>query len=128
MENEEIKEELASLGEAIKIKLVPKDPKIQKRDHRNSSWNWGDEAAIFVGIYLICIEDFDAQGWKMSLMSLNESEKGVIKKLHLDLREMKFLKENESGFIVYNEFQQLKVRDEFTLLQLPWPYCQRLKK
>ena len=50
MENEEIKEENSSLGEAIKIKLVPKDPE----DSKNAiieirAGTGGDEAAIFAG-------------------------------------------------------------------------------
>ena len=66
----------------------------------------------------------------MSLMSLNESEKGGYKEIAFGLEgnevfgKMKF----ESGVHRVQPFQQLRVRDEFTLLQLPWPYCQRLKK
>ena len=87
MENEEIKEELASLGEAIKIKLVPKDPE----DSKNAiieirAGTGGDEAAIFAGDLFDMYRRFaDAQGWKMSLMSLNESEKGGYKEIAFGL-------------------------------------------
>lgn len=85
MENDEIKEELTTLEEAIKIKLVPKDPE----DSKNAiieirAGTGGDEAAIFAGDLFDMYRRFaDGQGWKMSLMSLNESEKGAIKKLLL---------------------------------------------
>lgn len=93
MENDEIKEELTTLEEAIKIKLVPKDPE----DSKNAiieirAGTGGDEAAIFAGDLFDMYRRFaDGQGWKMSLMSLNESEKGAIKKLLLVWKAMKFL-------------------------------------
>jgi peptide chain release factor 1 len=87
MENAEIKDELSKLEEEIKIKLVPKDPE----DSKNAiieirAGTGGDEAAIFAGDLFDMYRRYaDAQGWKMSLMSLNESEKGGYKEIAFGL-------------------------------------------
>ena len=86
-ENGEIKGELADLEEEIKIKLVPKDPE----DKNNAimeirAGTGGDEAAIFAGDLFDMYRRYaDGQGWKMSLMSLNESEKGGYKEIVFSL-------------------------------------------
>jgi peptide chain release factor 1 len=83
LENEEIKQELVTLAEAVKIKLLPKDPE----DSKNAiieirAGTGGDEAAIFAGDLFDMYRRFaDGEGWKMSLMSLNESEKGGFKEI-----------------------------------------------
>ncbi|MBO6534696.1 MAG: peptide chain release factor 1 [Balneolaceae bacterium] len=87
MENAEIKDELSKLEKEIKIKLVPKDPE----DSKNAiieirAGTGGDEAAIFAGDLFDMYRRYaDAQGWKMSLMSLNESEKGGYKEIAFGL-------------------------------------------
>ncbi len=87
LENVQIKEELATLEEEIKIKLVPKDPE----DSKNAiieirAGTGGDEAAIFAGDLFDMYRRYaDSQGWKMSLMSLNESEKGGYKEIAFGL-------------------------------------------
>ncbi len=86
-ENFEIKDELAKLEEDIKIKLVPKDPE----DSKNAiieirAGTGGDEAAIFAGDLFDMYRRYaDDQGWKLSLMRLNESEKGGYKEIAFSL-------------------------------------------
>lgn len=87
MENEEIEEELVKLEEEIKIKLVPKDPE----DSKNAiieirAGTGGDEAAIFVGDLFDMYRRYsDKMGWSLSLLSLNESEKGGYKEIVFSL-------------------------------------------
>jgi peptide chain release factor 1 len=87
MENAEIKGELVELEEEIKMKLVPKDPE----DSKNAiieirAGTGGDEAAIFAGDLFDMYRRYaDGQGWKMGLMSLNESEKGGYKEIAFSL-------------------------------------------
>ena len=87
MENSDIKKELAELEEEIKVKLVPKDPE----DSNNAimeirAGTGGDEAAIFAGDLFDMYRRYaDGQGWKMSLMSVNESEKGGYKEVVFSL-------------------------------------------
>ena len=87
MENSEIKEELEKLESEIKIKLVPKDPE----DSKNAiieirAGTGGDEAAIFAGDLFDMYRRYsDSQGWKLSLLSLNESEKGGYKEITFSL-------------------------------------------
>lgn len=86
-ENAEIKEELEKLESEIKIKLVPKDPE----DSKNAiieirAGTGGDEAAIFAGDLFDMYRRYsDSQGWKLSLLSLNESEKGGYKEITFSL-------------------------------------------
>ncbi len=86
-ENAEIKEELAELESAIKMKLIPKDPE----DSRNAiieirAGTGGDEAAIFAGDLFDMYRRYaDSQGWKMSVLSVNESEKGGYKEITFSL-------------------------------------------
>lgn len=82
-ENAEIKKELEALEEEIKMKLVPKDPE----DSKNAiieirAGTGGDEAAIFAGDLFDMYRRYaDQEGWKMSLLSVNESEKGGYKEI-----------------------------------------------
>lgn len=82
-ENKEIKTELQELEEEIKMKLLPKDPE----DSKNAiveirAGTGGDEAAIFAGDLFDMYRRYaDSQGWKMSMMSVNESEKGGYKEI-----------------------------------------------
>lgn len=86
-ENEEIKEEQEKLEAEIKIKLVPKDPE----DSRNAivevrAGTGGDEAAIFAGeLFEMYRRYADDQGWKLSILSLHESEKGGYKEITFSL-------------------------------------------
>ncbi|MEO1021473.1 MAG: peptide chain release factor 1 [Bacteroidota bacterium] len=87
LENTEIQEELMKLEEEIKMKLIPKDPE----DSKNAiieirAGTGGDEAAIFAGDLFDMYRRFsDGQGWKLSLLSLNESEKGGYKEISFSL-------------------------------------------
>ena len=87
MENSEIKGELATLEEDIKMKLVPKDPE----DSKNAiveirAGTGGDEAAIFAGDLFDMYNRFASkEGWKLSLMGINESEKGGYKEIVFSL-------------------------------------------
>lgn len=86
-ENKEIVVELEQLEEEIKIKLVPKDPE----DSKNAivevrAGTGGDEAAIFAGDLFDMYNRYASQqGWKLSLMSINESEKGGYKEIVFSL-------------------------------------------
>lgn len=86
-ENKEIVGELEKLEEEIKMKLVPKDPE----DSKNAiieirAGTGGDEAAIFAGDLFDMYRRFaDGEDWKMSLLSINESEKGGYKEISFSL-------------------------------------------
>ncbi|WP_350200560.1 peptide chain release factor 1 [Gracilimonas sp.] len=86
-ENTEIKQQLADLEEEIKMKLIPKDPE----DSKNAiievrAGTGGDEAAIFAGdLFEMYRRYADKQGWKMSIMSINHSEKGGYKEIVFQL-------------------------------------------
>lgn len=86
-ENKEIKTELAELEEAIKFKLIPKDPE----DSKNAiieirAGTGGDEAAIFAGdLFEMYRKYADSQNWNLSLMSITESDKGGYKEIVFSL-------------------------------------------
>jgi peptide chain release factor 1 len=86
-ENENLKPRLEKLVEDIKFKLIPKDPD----DSKNvivelRAGTGGDEAAIFVGDLFDMYRRYaDKMGWKMNVLSLNESEKGGYKELTFGL-------------------------------------------
>ena len=86
-ENKEIKVELEELEEEIKMKLLPKDPE----DSKNAiievrAGTGGDEAAIFAGDLFDMYRRYsDKMGWNLSLLSLNESEKGGYKEITFSL-------------------------------------------
>lgn len=86
-ENEELKPRLEELEEKIKFKLIPKDPD----DSKNvivelRAGTGGDEAAIFVGDLFDMYRRYsDKMGWKLNLLSLNDSEKGGYKELTFGL-------------------------------------------
>ena len=87
VENKEIKMELGRLEEELKIKLVPKDPE----DSKNAivevrAGTGGDEAAIFAGDLFDMYRRYsDDLGWKLQILSLNESEKGGFKEISFSL-------------------------------------------
>lgn len=87
MENEELKPELEELEEQIKYKLIPKDPD----DSKNviveiRAGTGGDEAAIFAGDLFDMYRRYaDKMGWKQSIMSLSESDKGGFKEMVFSL-------------------------------------------
>lgn len=86
-ENKEIVVELQELEDNIKMKLVPKDPE----DSKNAivevrAGTGGDEAAIFAGDLFDMYNRYaSSEGWKLSLMSINESEKGGYKEIVFSL-------------------------------------------
>ncbi len=87
MENKDLKPELEALKEQIKFKLIPKDPD----DSKNviveiRAGTGGDEAAIFAGDLFDMYRRYaDKMGWKQSIMSLSESEKGGFKEMVFNL-------------------------------------------
>lgn len=87
MENEELEPRLEELEEQIKFKLIPKDPD----DSKNviveiRAGTGGDEAAIFAGdLYDMYRRYADSMGWKQSIMSLSNSEKGGFKEIVFSL-------------------------------------------
>ena len=86
-ENKELKAELVRLEEELKIKLVPKDPE----DSKNAivevrAGTGGDEAAIFAGDLFDMYRRYsDDLGWKLQILSLNESERGGFKEISFSL-------------------------------------------
>ena len=86
-ENRELKPRLEELEEEIKFKLIPKDPD----DSKNviveiRAGTGGDEAAIFAGdLFEMYRRYADQMGWKLSIMNLNESEKGGFKEIIFSL-------------------------------------------
>ena len=86
-ENKELKAELVQLEEELKIKLLPKDPE----DSKNAivevrAGTGGDEAAIFAGDLFDMYRRYsDDLGWKLQILSLNESEKGGFKEISFSL-------------------------------------------
>ncbi len=86
-ENAEIKQGFIDLEDAIKMKLIPKDPE----DSKNAivevrAGTGGDEAAIFAGdLFEMYRRYADKQGWKMSILSINHSEKGGYKEIIFSL-------------------------------------------
>ena len=72
---------LTSLENKLKILLIPKDP----NDNKNTileirSGTGGDEAALFAAnLYRLYIRYAERQGWKIDIMSMNENEGGGIK-------------------------------------------------
>ena len=86
-ENQELKPHLEELEEKIKFKLIPKDPD----DSKNvivelRAGTGGDEAAIFAGDLFDMYRRYsDKMGWKLNLLSLNESDKGGYKELTFGL-------------------------------------------
>lgn len=87
VENQELKPKLEKLEEEIKFKLIPKD----SDDSKNvivevRSGTGGDEAAIFAGDLFDMYRRYaDKMGWKQSVMSLSESDKGGFKEIVFSL-------------------------------------------
>lgn len=86
-ENKEIVVQLEELEDEVKMKLVPKDPE----DSKNAiieirAGAGGDEAAIFAGdLFEMYRRYADDEKWKMSLMTINHSEKGGYKEIIFSL-------------------------------------------
>ena len=86
-ENKKLKAALTRLEDDLKIKLVPKDPE----DSKNAivevrAGTGGDEAAIFAGDLFDMYRRYaDNLGWKLQILSLNESEKGGYKEISFSL-------------------------------------------
>lgn len=86
-ENNELMVELEELEEAIKFKLIPKDPD----DSKNCivevrAGTGGDEAAIFAGDLFDMYRRYaDSQNWKLNVLSVTESEKGGFKEIVFEL-------------------------------------------
>lgn len=100
-ESKEMKQELQELEEALKFKLIPKDPE----DSRNCiveirSGTGGDEAALFAGdLFEMYRRYADTKGWKMEMLTVHEGDMGGFKEIVFGLKgenvygEMKY----ESG-------------------------------
>ncbi|MDX1670703.1 MAG: peptide chain release factor 1 [Balneolaceae bacterium] len=86
-ENEELTQRLDELEEQIKLKLIPKDPD----DSKNviveiRAGTGGDEAAIFAGdLFEMYRRYADKMGWKLGVLSLNESNHGGFKEIIFSL-------------------------------------------
>lgn len=101
LENKELAQELEQLEEAIKFKLIPKDPEDSKDCIIEiRAGTGGDEAALFAGdLYDMYSRYADSKGWKLNLLSLHEGDMGGFKDIVFSLKgddvygEMKY----ESG-------------------------------
>jgi len=86
-ENKELKASLEELEDEIKFKLIPKDPD----DSKNCiieirAGTGGDEAALFAGDLFDMYRRYaDSQKWKMSILSITDSEKGGYKEIVFEL-------------------------------------------
>lgn len=86
-ESKELSSRLKELEEEIKFKLIPKDPD----DSKNCiieirAGTGGDEAALFAGDLFDMYRRYaDSQNWKMSVLSVGDSEKGGFKEIVFDL-------------------------------------------
>lgn len=86
-ENKELKTELEELEDAIKFKLIPKDPD----DSKNCiieirAGTGGDEAALFAGDLFDMYRRYaDSQKWSQNVLSVAESEKGGFKEIVFEL-------------------------------------------
>jgi len=82
-ENKELIPRLEELEEEIKYKLIPKDPD----DSKNviveiRAGTGGDEAAIFAGDLFDMYRRYaEKMGWKQTIMSVSESDKGGFKEI-----------------------------------------------
>lgn len=86
-ENKELDEEIPQLEEEIKFLLIPKDP----NDHKDCIFELragtgGDEAGIFCGdLFRMYARWADINGYKIDIISLNESERGGFKEIVFSL-------------------------------------------
>lgn len=82
-ENRELKPELEELEEAIKQKLIPKDPDDTKDVIVEiRAGTGGDEAAIFAGdLFEMYRRYADRVGWKLNVMTLSEGDHGGFKEI-----------------------------------------------
>lgn len=86
-ELKDLKSELNELEDEIKFKLIPKDPD----DSKNCivevrAGTGGDEAAIFAGDLFDMYRRYaEKSGWKISILSLSESDKGGFKEISFQL-------------------------------------------
>lgn len=82
-EIEELEPEIEKLTDELKVMLIPKDP----NDSKNvileiRAGTGGDEAAIFAGDLFRMYEQYaDSQGWKFSVINLNEGSSGGFKEI-----------------------------------------------
>ncbi|MDO6766131.1 peptide chain release factor 1 [Agarivorans sp. 1_MG-2023] len=101
MEASEAKESMATLSDDLQLLLLPRDP----NDSRSvfleiRAGAGGDEAAIFAGNLFRMYSKFsEQQGWRMSVMSANESEQGGYKEMiaKIDGEDVFRLMKFESG-------------------------------
>jgi peptide chain release factor 1 len=86
-ENKELDDEIPQLEEEIKFLLIPKDP----NDHKDCIFELragtgGDEAGIFCGdLFRMYSRWADINGYKIDIISLNESERGGFKEIVFSL-------------------------------------------
>ena len=75
------------LEERIKILLIPKDPEDEKDViFEIRSGTGGDEASLFAGdLYKMYSRYFDAQGWKVETLTVNEGTVGGYNKIVLEI-------------------------------------------
>ncbi|WP_427982364.1 peptide chain release factor 1 [Agarivorans sp.] len=101
LEVEEAKSSMEKLSEELQLLLLPRDP----NDSRSvfleiRAGAGGDEAAIFAGNLFRMYSKFsESQGWRMTIMSCNESEQGGYKELiaKIDGEDVYRLMKFESG-------------------------------
>lgn len=87
MELNELKPQLASLEEEVKILLIPKDPEDEKDVmFEIRSGAGGDEASIFAGdLYRMYSRYFDDKNFKVEVVDISEGTSGGFNKLVLEV-------------------------------------------
>ena len=87
MELEELEPKKVELEEQIKVLLIPKDPEDAKDViFEIRSGTGGDEASIFAGdLYRMYTRYFEAQGWSVEVLQVNEGTVGGYNKIVLEI-------------------------------------------
>lgn len=96
-ELEQYEEDLETLEEKLKFKLIPKDPEDTKDViFEIRSGTGGDEASIFAGdLYKMYSKYFEQKGFKVEILEINEGTAGGYNKIVLEI----------SGDSVYGELK-----------------------
>ncbi len=84
---EEARDAIPPLEEAIKMKLIPKDPEDAKDVVMEiRAGTGGDEASIFAGdLFRMYTKYCESRGWKTNVIDLSEGTSGGFKEIHFEV-------------------------------------------
>ena len=84
---EEAREAIPPLEDAIKMKLIPKDPEDAKDVVMEiRAGTGGDEASIFAGdLFRMYTKYCESRGWKTNVIDLSEGTSGGFKEIHFEV-------------------------------------------